>query len=124
VEMSPPSRVLLGSLDPIRVLGLRRVLAEDGIEVVGQEDEPARLVSQAQHLRPDSVVLDLSDERAHTVAQRIQQASPETKVVLWSRDETVMEVIDPGSDEFRLVVVARPEGLCSELTRRRSPVEE
>ena len=124
MEMPPPPRVLLGSIDPIRALGLRRVLAEDGIEVVGQENEPARIVSQAKGLQPDSVVLDLSDEYAHLVAQRIRRASSDIRIVLWSRDETVMEVMDPGTEELRLVAVELPEGLCSELTRSRHPVEE
>jgi DNA-binding NarL/FixJ family response regulator len=116
--------VLLGNLEPILVLGLRRVLADDGIEIVGQEEEHSRLVLAARRLRPDTVVLDLHDERARLLAQQIRIASPATKVVLWSRDETVMEVLDPGSELERVVAIQSPAGLSSELSSIRNRVEE
>ncbi len=116
--------VLLGNLEPILVLGLRRVLAEDGIDVLGQEEEHSRIVLAARRLRPDTVVLDLNDERARLLARQIRLASPSTKVVLWARDETVMEVLDPDSDVERVVAVPNPGGLSSELSSIRNRVEE
>src|SRR4051794_38762267 len=97
------------------VLGLRRQLSDDGIEVVGQEDEAIRLLHAAERLRPDTVVLDLNHGDARRLADEVRAASPSTKVVLWARDETVMEVLDPDSAVTRLVAVTTPEGLCSEL---------
>ena len=122
---APPPQVLLGNLEPIMALGLRRQLSEDGIEVVGHEDEAVRLLRAAEELRPDSVVLDLNHGGARALADQVRRASPRTKVVLWARDETVMEVLDPDAATTRLVAVTTPEGLRHELlgsTRHR--VEE
>ena len=122
---APPPQVLLGNLEPIMALGLRRQLSEDGIEVVGHEDEAVRLLRAAEELRPDSVVLDLNQGGARALADQVRLASPRTKVVLWARDETVMEVLDPDAATTRLVAVTTPEGLRHELlgsTRHR--VEE
>ena len=117
-------QVLLGNLEPIMVLGLRHKLSEDGIEVIGHEDAVPEILRAAERLRPDSVVLDLNDGDARRLAYAVQQASPASKVVLWARDETVMEVLDPDSAVTRLVAVTTPEGLCSELLGSRHPVEE
>jgi hypothetical protein len=75
-------------------------------------------------LRPDTVVLDLNEQHAHEVARQVREASPHTKVVLWARDETVMEVLDPDSDVERVVAVPNPGGLSSELSSIRNRVEE
>lgn len=121
---SEAPQVLLGRLEPIMVLGLRRQLSEDGIEVVGQEDEAGRLLTEAQRLQPDTVVLDLNHGDARRLADEVRMASPSTKVVLWARDETVMEVFDPDASTTRLVAVTAPQGLCSELLGRRHRVKE
>jgi len=121
---SQAPQVLLGRLEPIMVLGLRRQLSEDGIEVVGQEDEAGRLLNAAQRLQPDSVVLDLNHGDARRLADEVRMASPSTKVVLWARDESVMEVFDPDASTTRLVAVTTPQGLCSELLGRRHRVKE
>ena len=75
--------------------GLRDKLSEQGIEVIGDEDDGRQILIAAERLRPDSVVLDLNDGDAHRSAGAIRRASPASKVVLWARDETVMEVLDP-----------------------------
>jgi AmiR/NasT family two-component response regulator len=95
-------------------VGLRRVLSEDGAEVIGQEDAPNEIVEEAGRLRPDVVVLDLNGG-ARSLGERIREVSPQTKVILWARDETVMEVLDPESASSRLVAVAISDGLRSEL---------
>lgn len=112
-------RVLLGNLDPIMVIGMARVLGEAGAEVIGREEHPAQIVAQSRDLRPDVVVLDFDDTSSRTLAERVRQASPETKVVLWARDEAVMEVLDPWSSTARLVAVAVPEGLRREMSSSR-----
>ena len=69
-------------------LGMHRVLSEEGCEVVGQEDRPSAIVGAAHRLRPDVVVLDLdSGSVARARPQLVRGASPETKVVLWAREE-------------------------------------
>ncbi len=122
--MEPP-RVLLGKLEPIVRLGMLAVLEEDGVEVIGEEERPQALVLMAGRLRPDAVVLDLLDRSSRELCERVRTASPETKVVLWARDEDELEVLDPGSTTPRRFFTAVPEELRSELsTVRLNRVEE
>jgi len=109
--------VLLGNLDPVVTLGMTAVLAEDGIDVVGEESRPAALVLMAGQLRPDAVVLDLEHATSRELSERVRTASPETTIVFWTRDEEVMEVVDPGASEPRRVATPVPEELRSELMR-------
>ena len=74
--------MLLGNLAPIMVIGMARLLAEEGAEVIGQERHPAKIVSAAGETRPDIVVLDLTTEGARELGGRVQSVSPETKVIL------------------------------------------
>jgi DNA-binding NarL/FixJ family response regulator len=110
-----PARVLLGHLEPMVRLGMIGVLAEDGIEVVGEERRPEALVLVAGRLRPDAVVLDLLQRSSRELADRVRSASPDTKVVLWARDEDAMEVLDPGATTPRRLFTAVAEALRSEL---------
>lgn len=119
------TRVLLGNLEPMVRLGMIDVLQEAGIEVIGEEERPQALVLMAGRLQPDAVVLDLLDRSSRELGERVRTASPETKVVLWSRDEDVMEVFDPGSTTPRRYFAAVPEELRSELSNvRLNRVEE
>lgn len=119
------TRVLLGNLEPMVRLGMIDVLQEEGIEVIGEEERPQALVLMAGRLQPDAVVLDLLDRSSRELGERVRTASPETKVVLWSRDEDVMEVLDPGSTTPRRYFAAVPEELRIELSNvRLNRVEE
>jgi AmiR/NasT family two-component response regulator len=109
-------RILLGNLGPIMRMGMRRVLTEDGCEVVGQEDRPSAIVGAAHRLRPDVCVLDLDDGSAHSLGRLVVGASPGTTVVLWAREEDLMEVIDPVSADSRRVSAPVLERLRSELS--------
>jgi DNA-binding NarL/FixJ family response regulator len=109
-------RVLLGNLGPIMRLGMNRVLSEEGCQVVGQEDRPSAIVGAAHRLRPDIVVLDLDGGSSHELAQLIRGASPETTVVLWAREEDLMEVLEPASSASRLVSAPVLERLRGELS--------
>ena len=112
----PGPRVLLGDLGPIMRLGMNRVLSEEGCQVVGQEDRPSAIVGAAQRLRPDIVVLDLDNGSSHELAQLVRGASPETTVVLWAREEDLMEVLEPVWNTSRLVAVPIVERLRGELS--------
>jgi DNA-binding NarL/FixJ family response regulator len=118
---APVLRVLLGDLAPIMAIGLRSVLEEEGIEVVGQESERPRIARRAQRLQPDVVVLDLDHDGATALAAEIRQVAPRTKVILWARDETVMGVLESMSDTPRLVDITTHVGLPSELSTGRHP---
>ncbi len=118
-------RVLLGSLEPMVRLGMIDVLEEDGIEVIGEEERPQGLVLMTGRLRPDAVVLDLLQGSSRELAERVRTASPETKVILWARDEDTMEVLDPGAAAPRRFFAAVPDELRRELSDLpRSRVED
>jgi DNA-binding NarL/FixJ family response regulator len=118
-------RVLLGKLEPIVHLGMVDVLEAEGIEVIGTEERPEALVLMAGRLRPDAVVLDLLDRSARDLADRVRAAAPETKVILWTRDEDELDVLDPGATTPRRYFTAVPEELVNELsTVRLNRVEE
>ena len=72
------------------------------------------LVLMAGRLRPDAVVLDLRSSRE--LCERVRTAAPETKLVLWARDEDALEIFDPGASAPRRFFAAVPEILRSELT--------
>ena len=121
MESAPVLRVLLGDLAPIMAIGLRSVLEEEGIDVIGQETERSRIVPRTQRLQPDVVVLDFDHDGAETLASEIRQVAPRAKVILWTRDETVMGVLESVSDTPRLVDISAHEGLRSELSSGRHP---
>jgi DNA-binding NarL/FixJ family response regulator len=112
----PGPSVLLGNLGPIMRLGMNRVLSEEGCRVVGQEDRPSAIIGAAHRLRPDIVVLDLDNGSSHELARLVRGASPETTVVLWAREEDLMEVLEPVWNTSRLVAVPIVERLRSELS--------
>ena len=112
----PGPRVLLGNLGPIMRLGMNRVLSEEGCQVVGQEDRPSAIVGAAHRLRPDVVVLDLDEGSSHELGRLVRGASPETTVVLWAREEDLMEVLEPASSTSRLVSAPIVERLRGELS--------
>jgi DNA-binding NarL/FixJ family response regulator len=118
VDNDEAPRVLLGNLGPIMLIGMARLLAEEGAEVIGQERHPAGILSAAGRLQPDVVVLDLNTEGSRDLSSRVQRVSPETKVILCDSDEDGMEVLDPGAEIPRRVVA---EGLQSELATSRTP---
>jgi chemotaxis response regulator CheB len=117
VDNDDAPRVLLGNLSPIMVIGMARLISEEGAEVIGQERHPSSIVSTAGELRPDVVVLDLNTEGSRELGSRVQRVSPETRVILCDSDEDRMEVLDPGTDDLRRVDA---EGLRLELATSRS----
>jgi DNA-binding NarL/FixJ family response regulator len=116
MAVEPRPSVLLGNLGPIMRLGMNRVLSEQGCQVVGQEDRPSAIIGAAHRLRPDIVVLDLDNGSSHELAQLVRGASPDTTVVLWAREEDLMEVLEPVWNTSRLVAVPIVERLRSELS--------
>ena len=113
--------VLLGNLEPMALIGMSRLLADDGIDVVEQPG-PA-IVASAERLAPDAVVLGLDHEASHELGSRVRVAAPDAKVILWSRDESEMEVYDPGSSAPRRIPTAAPDALLSELKSRQTARE-
>ena len=115
LDDSGPPRVLLGDLEPMVSLGMVDVLQEDGVEVIGQEGRPQALVLMAGRLRPDAVVLDLLQRSSRELCERVRSAAPDTKAILWARDEDAMEILDPGAARPRRFFSAVAEELRREL---------
>ena len=116
MAVEPRPSVLLGNLGPIMRLGMNRVLSEQGCQVVGQEDRPSAIIGAAHRLRPDIVVFDLDNGSSYELAQLVRGASPETTVVLWAREEDLMEVLEPVKSTSRLVSAPIVERLRGELS--------
>jgi AmiR/NasT family two-component response regulator len=112
----PRPRVLLGNLGPIMRLGMNRVLSEQGCQVVGQEDRPSAIIGTAHRLRPDIVVLDLDNGSSRELAHLVRGSSPETTVVLWAREEDLMEVLEPATSTSSHGVASIVERLRGELS--------
>ena len=113
--LSRPPRVLLGNLEPMTRVGMRTWLADGGIDIVGEVDDPAAIVAESRRLAPDAVVLGLEDGAGRTLGEQVRGAAPEVTVILWARDETEMEVFEPGSAAPRRVATAVPHALLREL---------
>ena len=75
------------------------MLGEDGIDVIGA----GHLLLLAGRLPPDGVVLDLGDSASRQIADRVRLAVPGATVVLWARDEDVVEILAPGAARPRRV---------------------
>ena len=110
-------RVLLGNLEPMVRLGMRRVFEDDdGVEVVVAEDgQPADVVARAKRLHPDAVVLGLEAGESRELGEQVRSAAPGTKVILWARDEDEMEVFDPGSSAPRTIRTSVSGALIREV---------
>jgi DNA-binding NarL/FixJ family response regulator len=107
--------VLLGNLEPLVRLGMSRVLGDDGVDVVEEEGQPADVVAHVVRLHPDAVVLGVDGSGGRELGERVRAAAPDTKVILWTRDETEMEVFDPGSGSPRRIRTSVSGALRSEV---------
>jgi DNA-binding NarL/FixJ family response regulator len=108
--------VLLGNLEPMTRVGMRKWLADGGIEIVAEVDGPTAIVAESRRLVPDAVVLGLDEGAGRALGEQVRAAAPEVTVILWARDETEMEVFEPGSAAPRRVATAVPDALLSELS--------
>jgi DNA-binding NarL/FixJ family response regulator len=107
--------VLLGNLEPLVRLGMSRVLGDDGVEVVAEDGQPADVVAHVMRLHPDTVVLGLDNDAGRELGERVRAAAPDTKVILWTRDETEMQVFDPGASSPRRIRTSVSGALRSEV---------
>ena len=110
-----PLRVLLANLEPMTVLGMTQVLADEGIDVVSDDGTPGVVVAEARRLSPDAVVLGRKGDRVAELSAQIRAVAPEAKVIVWERDETAMEIFEPGSATPRRVDKEVRDALLTEL---------
>jgi DNA-binding NarL/FixJ family response regulator len=103
---------------------MTRVLEEGGLEVVAQAGPPEAVIEEARELQPDAVVLGVDLDGSRDLRELVQEAAPRAKVILWARDETEMEVFDPGRVAPRRVRASPSEALLRELNVRRATERE
>lgn len=108
-------RVLLVNLEPIAQLGMTQLLEDVGLEVVTDGGNPGAIAAAARRVSPDAVVVGRPDGGARELHAQIRAAAPGAKVVVWERDETAIEVYEPGSTSSRRVDTDVREALLSEL---------
>jgi DNA-binding NarL/FixJ family response regulator len=108
-------RAFIGNLAPVERVGITDVLEDGGLEVVGCAWQPDAIVDEARRLQPDAILLGLDDDGAAELNERVRVAVPRAKVILWPRDETEMQVFDPGSSSPRRVAVSASQALLTEL---------
>ena len=82
--------------------GLRDLLEEQGIRVIGEADSGEDALGLAAHARPDVVVMDLGLPRMNGIeaTRRLIAAAPETRVLVLTmstRAEDVMEALMAGA---------------------------
>jgi hypothetical protein len=114
------TRALLGNLGPVATLGMTLVLEDGGLEVIGEDDLPDALVEQARMLQPDAIVLGYEADGANDLGERVRSVAPKAKLILWRRDESEMQVFDPGSSAPRRIPASASDALLRELSNGRS----
>jgi DNA-binding NarL/FixJ family response regulator len=83
------TRVLVADDHPLTRMGLCRLLARSGMDVVAEAGDGEEAVHQAIAMRPDMALLDVRMPRLGGLeaARRISSACPETRVVMLSGHE-------------------------------------
>ena len=119
-----PPRVLLARLSPVAAVGMRRMLSEDGIEIVGEESRPLAIEAMAREVAPDAVVLALGGAGARALCDRIRLAAPDATVIMWASEENRMQVLEPGAAAIREVAAGGLTDLRRELISSQSRTEE
>jgi DNA-binding NarL/FixJ family response regulator len=112
--------VLLGDLEPMMRVGMSRILTAEGIDVVEDDAVQQRgIVAGAASLSPDAVILDLDAGGGRELGDQVRAAAPQAKVILWARDESEMEILEPGSSGARRIRGADREALLTEVSSGR-----
>ena len=91
----PLRRVLIGDFGVVAGMGLRKLLVEEGLEVVEAVETRREILPRLSEVQPDVVLLDLDTEDAPELAARISDAFPAMKVIACSSDEPIMRVFPP-----------------------------
>ena len=101
-------RILIVDDHPVTREGLHAALdVEDGVEVVGEAGSGEQAIQNAGELRPDVVFMDVRMPGMGGIeaARAIRQASPDTKVILVTVDESrasISEAIQAGVSGYLL----------------------
>jgi DNA-binding NarL/FixJ family response regulator len=107
--------VLLGNLEPIARLGMTRVLGGIGAHVESEDGRGEAIVEHARWLHPDTVVLGMEDESSRELVEQVRRMAPDTRVILWARDESEMEIFDRAAAGPRRVAPAMCEAVLMQM---------
>ncbi len=102
--------VLVADDEPLIVRTLLEILRAEGYEAFGTKDG-VEAVSQAQALKPDLLLLDISMPRLNGIeaARQIHSFSPQSRVVLFSGQASSTDLLhDAGIKGFKFEIVAKP----------------
>ena len=124
MSQRPIARVLLAKLDTVMRSGLVQEFADDGIEVIGQEESEEGIVFTASIATPDVIVIDSDSRGAPELRDRLRRVAPEAKLILLPRDEVWPTILDPPAGRPRLIPLPVLEALRSELKGSRQRIEE
>ena len=92
---APGLRVVLADDHHFFREGLRDLLEDAGLKVVGEAKDGAQALLLAEQLKPDLVVIDLnmSDSPGSDALQRIAEVSPEARTVVLTHSSEATEVL-------------------------------
>ena len=99
-------RCLIVDSHPLFRQGLRRVLESDsGIEVAGEASDAAEAIEQAQQLRPNVVLLDISMPGSIEVSRRVTRELPGRRVIFLTQsedEESLLQCSEAGAHGYIL----------------------
>jgi DNA-binding NarL/FixJ family response regulator len=113
-----PIRVVIVDDHPMVREGLRRMLDEDGIDVVGEAGDTVDALRAVQHLTPDVVLLDveLSDGDGLTALPQLRRAAPHARVLvvtMHAERALLRRALEAGAAGYVLKGVGRRELLSA-----------
>ena len=113
-----PIRVVIVDDHPMVREGLRRMLDDDGIEIVGEADNAADALRALQRLTPDVVLLDvqLTDGDGLTALPDLRRAAPRARVLIvtmHAERALLRRAIEAGAAGYVLKGVGRRELLSA-----------
>jgi AmiR/NasT family two-component response regulator len=91
----PLRQVLIGDFGVVARMGLRTLLAEEGLEVLEAAQTRREIIARLNDVQPDVVLLDLDRDAAPELGARISAAFPAMNVIACSYDEPIMRVFPP-----------------------------
>jgi AmiR/NasT family two-component response regulator len=85
-------RVLIGDFGVIARMGLRRLLDDEGLDVLEAAGSRPGILPRLSEVQPDVVLLDLDAEEVPALAARISSTFPSMTVIACSSAEPIMRV--------------------------------